>query len=59
MPLAALFILFDFVIHNPTHSDTEENLALLDIAGKHFRHLESVSRWMLPGNTISEFAGIA
>jgi len=59
MPLAALFILFDFVIHNPTHSDTEDNLVLLDVAGKHFRHLDSVSSGMLPGNTISEFAGIA
>ncbi|KAB8227139.1 uncharacterized protein BDW43DRAFT_317095 [Aspergillus alliaceus] len=32
LPLAALFILFNFVIHNPTHPETRNNLSLLDVA---------------------------
>jgi len=59
MPLASLFILFDFVIHNPTHSETGKNLILLEKAATHFRHMEAVSRGILPGEIIWEFAAIA
>ncbi|KAJ9156664.1 Fungal specific transcription factor [Pleurostoma richardsiae] len=59
MPLSALFILFDFVIHNPFHSDTRSNLTLLDVASGHFSLLEHVSAGLLPGNHLSEFAHIA
>ena len=59
MPLSALFILFDFTIHNPTHPGTEENLVLLDRASSYFIRLESLSQGTLPGNMIREFAGIA
>ncbi|KAK4182869.1 fungal-specific transcription factor [Podospora australis] len=59
MPLSALFILFDFVIHNPSHSSTQENLALLDAASRYFSLIDVASKGILPGNIISEFAGIA
>ncbi|GJC90080.1 putative transcriptional regulatory protein C530.05 [Colletotrichum liriopes] len=59
IPLSALFILFDFVIHNPEHPGTEENLALLDVVGGHFGFIDVVSKGALPGSIISEFAGIA
>ncbi|KAK0620623.1 hypothetical protein B0T14DRAFT_234895 [Immersiella caudata] len=59
MPIAALFILFDFVVHNPRHRDTQENLILLDTAAAHFRLIDAASHGIIPGNTIAEFAGIA
>ncbi|WYZ37994.1 hypothetical protein EsH8_II_001500 [Colletotrichum jinshuiense] len=59
MPLSALFILFDFIIHNPKHSRTEENLVLLDMVSRYFGIIDSVSRGALPGSIISEFASIA
>jgi hypothetical protein len=59
MPIAALFILFDFVVHNPHHRDTQENLVLLDRAVVHFRLIDTASHGIIPGNTIAEFAGIA
>ncbi|CAK7226196.1 hypothetical protein SEUCBS140593_006159 [Sporothrix eucalyptigena] len=59
MPLSALFVLFDFVIHNPHHSSTRSNLTLLDIASGHFSLLEHASGGLLPGGYLSEFAHIA
>ncbi|GJD00060.1 fungal specific transcription factor [Colletotrichum higginsianum] len=59
MPLSALFILFDFVIHNPAHRGTVENLALLEVVAGHFCSIDSASKGALPGSIISDFAGIA
>ncbi|KAF3392675.1 hypothetical protein F1880_008625 [Penicillium rolfsii] len=59
MPLSALFILFDFVIHSPTHPETREHLILLDILSGHFSLLEHRSAGSLPGNYLSRFAHIA
>lgn len=59
MPLSALFILFDFVIHNPSHSETERNIALLDQVAVHFGDLDYSSAGALPGGIIARFAGIA
>ncbi|EHK22926.1 uncharacterized protein TRIVIDRAFT_4969, partial [Trichoderma virens Gv29-8] len=59
MPLSALFILFDFVIHNPAHPDTRQNLILLDIVSGHFSLLEHVSGGVLPGSYLSRFGNIA
>lgn len=59
MPLSALFILFDFVIHNPSHSETERNIALLDQVAVHFSELDYSSAGALPGAIIARFAGIA
>ncbi|KAJ5382386.1 hypothetical protein N7517_000297 [Penicillium concentricum] len=59
MPLSAVFVLFDFVIHNPTHTETESNIAFLDQAAAYFSQLEYTSKGALPGSIISKFAGIA
>ncbi|RSM04486.1 hypothetical protein CEP52_006795 [Fusarium oligoseptatum] len=36
MPIAAMFILFDFVVYNPGHVETKKNLSFLDIAAGYF-----------------------
>lgn len=59
MPLSALFILFDFVVHNPTHPETKSNLSLLGIVAGYFCRLEYASRGSLPSSLLSNFAGIA
>lgn len=59
MPLSALFILFDFVIHNPNHPDTQSNITLLNIVSGHFNFLEHASHGSLPGSHLSRFAHIA
>ncbi|KAF4986230.1 hypothetical protein FGRMN_10935 [Fusarium graminum] len=59
LPLSALFILFDDIIHNPFQARTEENIALLDSVSNYFVSLGSVSAGALPGGILSEFAGIA
>ncbi|KAM0323341.1 hypothetical protein ACHAQA_008934 [Verticillium albo-atrum] len=59
MPLCALFILFDFVIHNPLHRETRANLALLDTIAGYFSMVEFASKGALPGSMIPEFAQIA
>ncbi|KAJ6189771.1 fungal-specific transcription factor domain-containing protein [Penicillium mononematosum] len=59
LPLAALFILFDFVIHNPTHPETRNNLSLLDVAAGHFSLLDYKSGGIVPASLLTEFAHIA
>ncbi|OOO09400.1 RTA-like protein [Aspergillus oryzae] len=59
LPLSALFILFDLVIHNPTHPETASNLALLEVAGGHFSRLEYATGGSLPSSVLAEFAYIA
>ena len=59
MPLTALFILFDFVIHNPTHPDTKNNLPLLGVVAGYFCRVELASAGALQSSLLSEFAHIA
>lgn len=59
MPLAALFILFDFTVHNPTHPDTSLNLKLLDIASGYFSRLDLASGGAFPCGMLAEFTHIA
>lgn len=59
LPLIALFILFDLVIHNPSHPETSGNLALLEVAAGHFSRLEYVSGGTLPSSILAEFAYLA
>ncbi|RDW74230.1 hypothetical protein BP5796_07672 [Coleophoma crateriformis] len=59
IPLSALFILFDFVIHNPAHPDTRKNLAFLDIAAGYFTRLEFATDGSLQSSLLAEFAHIA
>ncbi|PVH81775.1 hypothetical protein DL98DRAFT_162132 [Cadophora sp. DSE1049] len=58
MPLSALLILFDFIVHNPRHSETSSNLILLDVVSGHFSLLDLASNGSLPGSHLSEFARI-
>ncbi|BDD59561.1 hypothetical protein MAP00_004757 [Monascus purpureus] len=59
IPLSALFILFDFVIHNPFHPETSTNLALLGVAVGHFSRLDYATRGSLPCSILSDFAHLA
>ncbi|KFZ19196.1 hypothetical protein V502_03788 [Pseudogymnoascus sp. VKM F-4520 (FW-2644)] len=59
MPLSALLILFDFIVHNPRHSETSSNLILLDVVSGYFSHLELASNGSLAGSHLTEFAHIA
>jgi hypothetical protein len=59
IPIMALFVLFDLVIHNPRHIETGNNLALLDMAGGHFSRIQYASNGTLPGSLITDFAYIA
>lgn len=59
MPLSALLILFDLVIHNPTHAETQANLNLLEAAAGYFSSLEYATDGNLPCSMMVEFAYIA
>ncbi|KAI9045442.1 Zn(II)2Cys6 transcription factor [Aspergillus affinis] len=59
IPLVALFILFDFVVHNPLHPETKTNLFMMDIASGHFNLVEHASNGSLPSSGVSEFSHIA
>ncbi|CEJ61020.1 hypothetical protein PMG11_09566 [Penicillium brasilianum] len=59
MPMTALFILFDFVIHNPTHVDAGSSLVLLESATGYFCALEYATGGYLPGSMLMRFASIA
>ncbi|KAL2815129.1 fungal-specific transcription factor domain-containing protein [Aspergillus granulosus] len=59
LPLSALFILFDFVIHHPTDPDIRGYLTLLDIVAGHFSQLDRVSKGAIPSSYLSEFSYMA
>lgn len=59
MPLVAMFILFDFVVHNPRHQETRRNVSYLDIVAAHFNRLEWISDGWIRGVTVAEFAAVA
>lgn len=58
-PLAASFILFDLVVHNPMHLETKRNLSLLGVAAGYFSRLEYASSGSLPSSPFSDFVQIA
>ncbi|KAI5918472.1 hypothetical protein F4810DRAFT_573631 [Camillea tinctor] len=59
VPVVSLFVIFDLVLTYPRHTETNSNLALLDIAGGHFSRIEYASNGYLPGSLITEFSYIA
>jgi hypothetical protein len=59
MPLSALFVLFDFVVHNPYHPESSTNLTFLDVVGAYFTRLEYSTGGSLPSSLMAEFALIA
>ncbi|KAL2865091.1 uncharacterized protein BJX67DRAFT_359229 [Aspergillus lucknowensis] len=59
LPLSALFILFDFVIHHPSDPETRGYLTLLDIVAGHFSQLDHASSGAIPSSYLSEFSHMA
>ncbi|OIW26279.1 hypothetical protein CONLIGDRAFT_468147 [Coniochaeta ligniaria NRRL 30616] len=59
VPLAAMFILFDLVVHNPAHPETELNLSLLDMAAGYFGRFDYATNGAIPAAMLSGFAHIA
>jgi len=59
MPLCAMCILFDLVVHNPAHPETDTNLALLDKAVGYFSRLDYTSGGSIPTSMLSGFSHIA
>ncbi|KAJ5721925.1 uncharacterized protein N7483_009859 [Penicillium malachiteum] len=59
VPLSAIFILFDFVIHNPSHEETKNNIALMGVASGYFCRVEFSSNGRLQFSLLSDLAQIA
>ncbi|PYI36180.1 hypothetical protein BP00DRAFT_411697 [Aspergillus indologenus CBS 114.80] len=59
VPVSAVFVIFDFVIHNPFHAETNTNLAYLDIAAGFFSRWDISDKDTLPPSTPAEFSHIA
>lgn len=59
MPLTALFILFDFIVYNPTHVETRRNLSLLGAAAGYFCRIEFASDGTLQTSLLLDLAHIA
>lgn len=57
-PMSASFIIFDFIVHNPTHPDTKCNLSLLGVAAGYFFQLEYVSGGAIPTSPLSDMAAM-
>ncbi|PVH71762.1 hypothetical protein DL98DRAFT_434576, partial [Cadophora sp. DSE1049] len=58
LPLVATFILFEFVVHNPTHIETARNLSFLDVSAGYFSRADLISGGDMHGE-ISQFSHIA
>lgn len=58
VPLSALFVLFDFIVFNPFHHETEFNLALMDVAVTYFSRLETVTQASFRCSKLAGFAHI-
>ncbi|KAL4954658.1 hypothetical protein BDW69DRAFT_205074 [Aspergillus filifer] len=59
IPLSAMFILFDFVVHHPNDPDTRGYLTLLDIVAGHFSQLDHASNGTIQSSYLSEFSHMA
>ncbi|CAG9953533.1 unnamed protein product [Clonostachys rosea f. rosea IK726] len=59
LPVSALFILFDFVLHNPHHRESRTNLVLMDQVAGYFSLIGFASNQALPGTLMPEFSQIA
>ncbi|OAL04209.1 hypothetical protein IQ06DRAFT_95615 [Phaeosphaeriaceae sp. SRC1lsM3a] len=59
MPMVAMFIVFDFVVHNPLHPETRKNLSYLDIAAAHYARLDLLAQGTIHDAKVAEFTSIA
>lgn len=56
---SAMLTLFDFVIHNPTHAETNTNLRILDTAAGYYLRLQHATGGSFPSMVMSGLARIA
>ncbi|PVH91671.1 hypothetical protein DM02DRAFT_663725 [Periconia macrospinosa] len=59
MPMVAMFIVFDFVVHNPLHAETRKNLSYLDIVAAHYARLDLLAHGTIHDAKVAEFTSIA
>jgi hypothetical protein len=59
MPMVAMFIVFDFVIHNPLHAETKKNLSYLDIVAAHYARLDLLAQGTVHDAKVADFTSIA
>jgi len=57
--MVAMFIVFDFVIHNPLHAETKKNLSYLDIVAAHYARLDLLAQGTIHDAKVAEFTSIA
>jgi hypothetical protein len=59
MPMVAMFIVFEFVVHNPLHAETKKNLSYLDIVAAHYARLDLLAQGTVHDAKVAEFTSIA
>ncbi|KAE8379058.1 fungal-specific transcription factor domain-containing protein [Aspergillus bertholletiae] len=59
VPISAMFVIFDFIVFNPLHPETEFNLALMDVAVTYFLRLETVTEASFRSSKLADFAHIS
>jgi hypothetical protein len=57
--MVAMFIIFDFVVHNPLHPETRKNLSYLDIVAAHYARLDLLAQGTIHDAKVAEFTTIA
>lgn len=57
--MVAMFIIFDFVVHNPLHAETKKNLSYLDIIAAHYARLDLLAHGTIHDAKVAEFTSIA
>ncbi|EUC27735.1 hypothetical protein COCCADRAFT_110891 [Bipolaris zeicola 26-R-13] len=58
MPMVAMFIVFDFVVHNPLHAETRRNLSYLDIVAAHYARLDLLAQGTIHDARVADFTSI-
>lgn len=57
--MVAMFIVFDFVVHNPLHAETRINLSYLNISAAHYARLDLLVQGTIHDTRVVEFTSIA
>lgn len=57
--MSAMFVLFDFIVFNPLHPETEFNLALMDVAATYFVRLELTTESSFCSSKLTGFAHLS
>ncbi|KAJ5022336.1 hypothetical protein PSV08DRAFT_370219 [Bipolaris maydis] len=59
LTMLPMFIVFDFVVHCPLHSETRRNLSYLDIVAAHYARLELLAQGTIQDARFADFMSIA